>query len=175
MDEELLSLPTRRRLYEAVRRNPGVGARQLQRAAGTGWGETVYHLDRLTAAGLLDRERAVHQDHYYVRSVPGADRPLLSVCRSPSARRLLLALLERPGATVPELGGATGLSPGRLSVHLRRLVATGVLSAGRRGRYRTFAVVDPDRVVRVLTSYRESFADAWVERLLETWAELFRT
>ena len=54
MDEELLSLPTRRRLYEAVRRHPGVGARQLQRAAGTGWGETVYHLDRLTAAGLLD-------------------------------------------------------------------------------------------------------------------------
>lgn len=174
MDEDLLALDTRRRLYEAVRHSPGIGARELQRSVGTGWGETVYHLERLTKAGLLDRERGAHQDRYYARGVPLGERQLLSVCRSPSARRLLLTLLERPGATVPDLVATTGLSGGRLSVHLRRLVATDVVRTGRSGRLRTFEVVDPARVVRVLIAYRASFTDGWVERALETWGELFR-
>ncbi|HYA10588.1 MAG TPA: winged helix-turn-helix transcriptional regulator [Thermoplasmata archaeon] len=174
MDDDLLALPTRRRLYEAVRRSPGLGAREAQRAAGAGWGETVYHLDRLTEANLLHRESSGHQDHYFVAAVPLADRGLIRLARSRSARRLLVALLEAPGSTVPELAERTGLSAGRLSVHLGRLVETAVVRTGRRARLRTFDLVDRDRVLRLLVSYRESLADEWVERLLETWSDLLR-
>jgi len=174
MEEDLLTLPTRRRVYDAVRRSPGIGAREVQRAAGTGWGETVYHLDRLSQANLLHRERSEHQDHYFASEVPLGDRALLRLTRSPSARRLLVALLETPGATVPELTERTGLSSGRLSVHLGRLSGTGLLTTGRRDRFRTFEVGDRDRVVRLLVTYRESLTDEWVERLLATWSELLR-
>jgi predicted transcriptional regulator len=174
MDEDLLALPTRRRLYDVVRRSPGIGAREVQRAAGTGWGETVYHLERLTQALLLHRERSGHQDHYFIAEVPLADRGLLRVARSASARRLLVALLEVPSATVPDLTAATGLSPGRISVHLGRLDEMGILRTGRRDRWRTFEVADRERAIRLLVSYRESFADEWVERMLETWADLLR-
>lgn len=174
MEEDLLSLETRRRLYDVVRSTPGIGAREAQRAAGTGWGETVYHLDRLTEAGLLQREKAGHQDHYFVASVPLGDRRLLRITRSPSARRLLLALLEGNSSTVPDLTSRTGLSSGRLSVHLRRLIETGVVRTGRQGRLRTFEVVDRSGVLRLLSTYRSGLADEWVERLLDTWSELFR-
>ncbi len=174
MEEDLLTLSTRRLLYDAVRSRPGIGAREVQRVAGTGWGETVYHLDRLTDAGLLHRERAAHQDHYFIASVPLSDRRLLRFVRSVSARHLLVALLEVPGATVPDLSERTGLSAGRLSVHLGRLLENGMLETGHRGRMRTFTVVDPARVIRLLTTYRESLSDRWVEGLLETWSELFR-
>jgi predicted transcriptional regulator len=175
MDEDLLALPTRRRLYETVRRTPGIGAREAQRGAGTGWGETVYHLDRLTEAHLLQRERAGHQDHYFVAAVPLGDRSLLRLARSTSARRILVALVEAPGATVPELSERTGLSAGRLSVHLGRFAELHLLTTSRRGRLRTFEIADRDRVMRLLVTYREGLADAWVERLLETWSELIRT
>jgi predicted transcriptional regulator len=174
MDEDLLALPTRRRLYDVVRRSPGIGAREVQREADTGWGETVYHLERLTEANLLHRERAGHQDHYFVAAVPLGDRALLRLTRSPTAHRLLVALLEVPGATVPDLTARTGLSPGRISVHLGRLAHLGLLRTGRRDRYRTFEVGDRERVLRLLISYRESLADEWVERLLATWSELLR-
>lgn len=173
-EEDLLALTTRRELYEAVRRFPGIGAREAQRIAGTGWGETVYHLDRLTDAGVLHRERAGHQDHYFAPSVPLADRRLLRLVRSLSARHLLVALLEAPRSTVPALVERTGLSPGRLSVHLGRILESGVARTGRDGRYRTFELVDPDQVIRLLLTYRESLADQWVERVLATWSELFR-
>jgi predicted transcriptional regulator len=175
MDEDLLALPTRRRVYDAVRRSPGIGAREVQREANTGWGETVYHLDRLTEAHLLHRERSGHQDHYFVAAVPLGDRGLLRLTRSPSARRLLVALLETPDSTVPDLTSRTGLSAGRISVHIGRMARLGLLRTGRRDRFRTFEVGDRERVLRLLVSYRESLADEWVERLLETWSELLRT
>jgi len=174
MEDDPLALATRRRIYDAVRQAPGIGAREVQRVAGTGWGETTYHLDRLTTAGLVHREPSTFQDHYYVAEVPLADRKLLGLTRSPSARRLLVVLLEAGEATVPDLTARTNLSEGRVSIHLRRLVATGVIVTGRRGRWRTFRVADQDRVVRLLVTYREGLADEWVERLLETWADLFR-
>ena len=52
---------------------------------------------------------------------------------------------------------------------------TGIVTTGRQGRFRTFEVVERDRAIRLLITYRSSIADAWVERLLETWSELFRT
>ena len=174
MEEELLALPTRRRLYDAVRRAPGLGAREAQRAAGAAWGETVYHLERLTSGGLLHRERSGHQDHYFVAEVPLGDRSLLRLARSASARRVLVALLYRPGSTVPDLVAASALSEGRLSVHLRRFMEVGLLRTGRAGRLRTFEVSDRDRVLRLLVTYREGLADEWVERLLSTWSEIVR-
>jgi predicted transcriptional regulator len=174
MEEDPLALATRRRIYEAVRRAPGVGAREVQRAAATGWGETTYHLDRLTDSGLIHRERSSVQDHYFVAEVPLADRRLLGLTRSSSARLLLVSLLDKGESTVPELTERTHLSEGRLSVHLRRLIETGVVRTGRRGRWRTFDVNERDRVIRLLVTYREGFADQWVERMLETWSDLFR-
>lgn len=175
MEEDLLALPTRRRLYDVVRRSPGIGAREVQRQASTGWGETVYHLDRLTQAHLLQRERSGHQDHYFVAAVPLADRGLLRLTRSPSARKLLLALLEEPNRTVPDLTQRTGLSAGRVSVHLSRLMELGLLRTGRVERFRTFEIEDRERVMRLLVSYREGLADEWVERLLATWSDLLRS
>jgi predicted transcriptional regulator len=174
MEEDLLTLDTRRRLYEAVRRAPGSGAREVQRAAGTAWGETVYHLDRLTEAGLLLREHGDHQDHYFVSTIPLADRQLLRLTQSVSARRLLVALLEAPDRTIPDLVERTTLSPGRLSVHLHRYLETGIVRSGRKGRLRTFDVVDRERAIRLLIAYRAGPADEWIERLLASWADLFR-
>ncbi len=174
MEEDLLTLPTRRRVYEAVRTVPGGAAREVQRRAGTAWGETVYHLERLTDGGLIVREKGGHQDHYFVAELAPLDRRLLRLARSPSARRVVVTLLDVPGRTVPELAEATGLSPSRLSVHLGRLYESGALLTGRRGRLRTFELRERERMIRLLVTYREGLADAWVEGTLATWSDLFR-
>jgi predicted transcriptional regulator len=174
MEDDLLALETRRRIYTVVTRSPGLGSREIQRQTGMAWGETTYHLDRLVTAGLVHREQGGHQDYYFAATVPLGDRTLLRLARSEASRRVLGALLTASDVTVPELQERTGLSPGRLSIHLRRFLETGLVQAGRRERFRTFNVVDRDRVVRLLVAYRSGFADGWVDRLLETWSEVFR-
>ncbi|MGA7861900.1 MAG: winged helix-turn-helix transcriptional regulator [Thermoplasmata archaeon] len=174
MEDDLLALETRRRIYTVVVRSPGLGSREIQRQTGMAWGETTYHLDRLVTAGLVHREQGGHQDYYFAATVPLGDRTLLRLARSEASRRVLGALLTVSDVTVPELQERTGLSPGRLSIHLRRFLETGLVQSGRRERFRTFSIVDRDRVVRLLVAYRSGFADGWVDRLLETWSEVFR-
>jgi predicted transcriptional regulator len=174
MEDDLLALETRRRIYGVVAQSPGLGSREIQRQTGMAWGETTYHLDRLVTAGLVHREQGGHQDYYFAATVPLGDRTLLRLVRSDAPRRVLGALLTASNLTVPELQEQTGLSPGRLSIHLRRFLQTGLLQAGRRERFRTFMITDRDRVIRILVAYRSGFADGWVDRLLETWSEVFR-
>ena len=174
MEDDLLALESRRRIYAVVLQSPGLGSREIQRQTGMAWGETTYHLDRLVTAGLVHREPGGHQDFYFAATVPLGDRTLLRLARFDASRRVLSALLKDSDLTVPELGERTGLSAGRLSIHLRRFLETGLVESGRRERFRTFRIVDRERVMRILIAYRTSYADGWVDRLLETWSEVFR-
>jgi predicted ArsR family transcriptional regulator len=85
----LLHEPTRRRLYEYVRRSHGpVGRDEAAAAAGVSRGLAAFHLDRLARGGLLDAEyRRVAG-----RSGPGAGRP--AKLYRPSARRVGVNLPE---------------------------------------------------------------------------------
>ncbi|MCI4345820.1 MAG: winged helix-turn-helix transcriptional regulator [Thermoplasmata archaeon] len=173
MGEDPLALETRRRLYAAVERTPGLSAREIQRSAGTAWGETAYHLERLAVSGLLHRERGSHQDFYFCATLPLGDRTLLRVARSAASRRILVTLLESPDLTLAEIAARCELSLSRGSIHVRRLLATGIVSSGRREQLRTFVVADPPRIARILVAYRENYADRWVDRLIATFGEMF--
>ena len=173
MPADPLALETRRRLFDVVRTTPGLSAREIQRGAGTGWGETVYHLERLEESGLLQRERGGHQDFYFAASVPLGERTLLRLARSAAVRRILVTVLDRPGRTLPEIAEGTAMSLSRASIHLRRLLDTGVVASGQRDRWRTFSVVEPERVARLLVLYRAGFQDDWIDRLSGAWADLF--
>lgn len=174
MEDDLLALESRRRIYTIVAGSPGLGSREIQRQADMAWGETTYHLNRLVSAGLVHREPGGHQDFYFASTVPLGDRTLLRLARAEACRRVLGALLTESDLTVPELQDRTKLSAGRLSIHLRRFLETRLVESGRRERFRTFRIVDRDRVIRILVAYRGSYADGWVDRLLETWSEVFR-
>ena len=174
MEDDLLALETRRRIYTIVVGSPGLGSREIQRLANMAWGETTYHLDRLVSAGLVHRESGGHQDFYFAATVPLGDRTLLRLARAEASRRVLGALLTEADLTVPELEERTALSAGRLSIHLRRFLETGLVESGRRERFRTFRIADRGRVIRILVAYRRSYADGWVDRLMETWSEVFR-
>lgn len=173
MEEDPLALETRKRLYEVARASPGRSAREIQRAAGTAWGETTYHLERLERSGLLHRERGPHQDFYFPATVPLGERTLLRQARSEAVRRILVELLRGAELTLPEVAERSGVSLSRSSIHLRRLMEVGLVRTGRRGRLRTFSPSDAERTARILVAYRAGYADAWVDRLMAAWGELF--
>ncbi len=173
MEEDPLALETRRRLYLLILQNPGTSARDAQRGAEMAWGETAYHLERLEQGGLIHRERGGRQDFYFASSVPLGDRTLLRLARSPTVRRMLVTLLRDRISSFQGLRDRTGLSPSRISVHLHRLLELGIVDSARRDQQRIYSIRDEERIVRLLITYRESYADGWVEKLVDTWSELF--
>ncbi|HEV2519948.1 MAG TPA: winged helix-turn-helix transcriptional regulator [Thermoplasmata archaeon] len=172
--DDLLDQPTRRRIYEVVGEHPGASAREVQRLSGLAWGETAYHLDQLTRAGAVRRERGGRRDYYFRPQVAWEDRKLLRSLRSATQRRLLIALTARPGLTSGELSHEVGLSLSTTSFHLRALLAGGAVEAYRDGNLRRYRPTHPQRLAQLLGLYRESFRDRIVDRFVETWSALLR-
>lgn len=173
MAEDPLALETRRRIYDVVVASPGLSAREVQRAAGTAWGETTYHLQKLEDGHHVHRERGAHQDFFFASDVPLGKRTLLRIGRSRAARRILVVLLEEPDLTLEEIAREAALSVPRISVHLRRLLELGVVEVRRRERWRTFRITDRSRVGEILTEQSAVYQDTYVDRLVNTWSELF--
>ena len=170
--EPLLEQPTRRRIFEVVRAHPGSSAREIQRLAGLGWGETAYHLDQLTRAGLLRRERGGHRDFYFPGPMTWEERRILQALRRPAPRRILVALVDRPDRTLAEIASAAGLSLSTASFHLRHLLAASVVEGYPDGNLRRYRAAQPEQVRKLLQEYRTSLSDSWVDRFVEAWSGL---
>jgi len=168
--DDLLAQPTRRRIFDVVSKHPGASGRDVQRLAGLAWGETAYHLEQLTDAGLLRRERGGRRDYYFAAAMTWEDRRLFQALRSPTQRRLLLLLSESPDLTLAELRERLQLSLSTTSFHVRQLLASSAIEGNRAGNLRRYRAVRPQRVAELLRGYQESFEDRLVDRFVEAWS-----
>ncbi len=171
--DDLLAQPTRRQIFDAVSTHPGASAREVQRLAGLGWGETAYHLEQLTSAGLLRRERGARRDYYFPATMTWEDRRLFQALRSPAQRTLLLLLSGAPGLSLSELKERSGFSLSTTSFHVRQLIDRAVVEQFRDGNLRRYRAVRPMRIAELVRGYRGSFEDRLVDRFVETWSGLF--
>lgn len=165
----LLDLEMRRRLASLVQAYPGLHVREAARQLATSTALVEYHLGLLSEAGLVD----VRRDDRYARMYPVAgprpdkhEQRLLALLRERMALRIMLYLLDLGEPTKHgELANALGLGKSKLSFHLRKLEAAGLVAKGADG---SFAVLQPRRVQRLLWTYQptpdllEEFADAWL-------------
>ena len=162
----------RRRIMGAVRGNPGVHMRELQRIVDMPTGLLKFHLDALERSGELTSQK----DRYYRRYFPGGtltgqERLLLACLRQSNPRLIVVRLMEMGEAPHKRLMEATGLKASTLSFYLKDMEDKGVVVKERRGRVSVYRVVDRDVILRVLRSYRPSFLDVLVDRFLQTWFE----
>ncbi len=170
--DEVLRLETRQRIFDAVSRNPGISARDVQRQVGLGWGETAYHLERMANAGVLRRERAPNRDFYFASEITWDDRKCLVFLRGKSSRRVLLALLEDPGRSPLELAERLNISKSTIYFHLTRLVQGGLVLSEIDNVTRRYRVAHPEQARRLLGTYRENFREELVSRFAEVWGPL---
>ena len=85
-----------------------------------------------------------------------AEKTTLAALRHEVPRRLILALLDRPGLAHKDLRARAGVAGSTLSFHLQRLVASGAIERNEEARYR---VADPEAARRALVDHAESFDD----------------
>jgi DNA-binding transcriptional ArsR family regulator len=165
----LLDLEMRRRLAGLVAAYPGLHVREAARQLNTSMALVEYHLALLLDAGLVETRR----DDRYVRIYPvtgprptGAERDLLALLRERLPLSVTLFLLDR-GEPVKhgEVADALRLGKSKLSFHLRKLEAAGIVAKTVHGE---FVVLQPKRVQRLLWTYqptpdlRQEFADVWL-------------
>lgn len=161
----------RKRVYDAVRRYPGIHLRALQRNLGISAALAQYHVKRLEEAGFLEsREQGAYVRWYPTSkgksaAVVAEDMPILGLLREEVPLHIALLLLDFGPLSHGDLVARVGVAKSTVSYHLAKLAEAGIVErepAGTRVR-----LSERDRIYRLLLAYtptpdlRDAFADLW--------------
>jgi len=150
-------------VLEAVRANPGVHLRELERLTALPFGTLRHHVAALERRGEVRSEQDLRFRRYYVTGLAPSQRAAALAMRSRPLRRILAHLLDHAPARHRDLVAALGIPPSSLSTYLRRLVQLGLLrDVGAEG----FAPTDLAPLRAALASVQPTPLDRLVDAAL---------
>lgn len=154
---DILSVASRRRIYECVTTHAGAHLRDVARRCTMPLGTSLYHLDYLETAGLIVSRRDGRYKRYFAAHAIGRrEKEVLSLLRHDAPRRLIEALLARGPSTQRELCDAVGVSRSTVSFHLNRLVVDQVVTRTPRRPEATYEVTEIAFTRDLLSRFSES-------------------
>ncbi|MFQ5871211.1 MAG: winged helix-turn-helix transcriptional regulator [Candidatus Geothermarchaeales archaeon] len=162
---------TRKRVHDFIVENPGTHLREIGRRLGMSMGHLRHHLDFLERSGLIVSKKERYYRRYFAIEFKANGHELLSAVRQRNPRRIVLHLLNNPGATHKEMMAELGFLPSTLSLYLNDLVRKGVVERVKRGKQNEYRVKEEAKVLKAILIYRESFIDRLVNRALEIYRE----
>lgn len=128
--KEALKNPQRAMLYGYVRATPGCHLKQLSDEFGMKSSSILWHVRKLESADLVRSERANGYRVFYpveggveLRRVSRA----LTALQNQNGRRVFGHIESHPGASAPQISRSTGIHPGTVRWHLRKLRDFGLL------------------------------------------------
>jgi predicted transcriptional regulator len=161
----------RQRVYDAVRRYPGIHLREIERQTGISAPLAQYHLRKLADDGFVEHHEQGGYARYYPTAkgksarVTEADMPLVGLLREEVPLHVALLLLDRGPMTHTEIVEAAGVAKSTVSYHLAKLAEAGIVE--RVSNDTRLHLADRERVYRLLLAYRptpgllDTFADLW--------------
>ena len=99
------------------------------------------------------------------------DTELMSLLRQESVRRIVLFLMKRRRATLPQISKEVSLSASTTSFHMQKLVQSEMIVQKNYGKKTYFSLKDKDRILELLLTYKKSFLDEVVDNFVDLWEE----
>lgn len=161
----------RQRVYDAVRRFPGIHLRELERQIGESAALCHYHVEKLIEEGFVDADEQGGYLRFFptakgkAASVTARDRVWLGLLRENVPLHIVLVLLDEGPLAHSEIVGKVGVAKSTTSYHLGKLADGGIVE--REPGSKKLRLVDRERTYRLLLTYRptptliEAFADLW--------------
>jgi len=168
--EKVLELDKRRTVFEIVRKNEGCHFREIERRSGLAHGTLKYHLGFLVRHGLVMEKKDGKNVRYFSEEISGGDVEIISLLRQKGTRQIVLYLAENKYGTHGELVDFVKLSPATISWHLGKLIDRKVVKRELIGKRISYRLDYPrDKLVKTLITFKESFFDSLVDRVVEMW------
>ncbi len=165
-------LETRKRVYDFVVNNPGVHLREVERLTNLPLGVVRYHLDRLQREDLIFAQEDRYFKRFFPRGrIPNVPTEYFAVLRQESLRKIVLHLVNNPGASHAAIMEALALPASTLSTYLSYLLRRQILRRERSGKENLYFVINEEAVIKVLLVYRPNFLDKLVDNALILYME----
>ena len=174
MIDPILEIETRRRIFEAVCKFPGIHMRELSREVGMQKNLVDYHLEylekndvvRAESDGQFKRYFPLQASEHAGALVSASDKATVMMMRQPVPFRVVVLLARRGCMAHKDLAKELRKSPSTLSHHLEKLQRAGVVSPNPDGR--GYVLADEKRIARILLSFNpmpsllaNGFLDIW--------------
>lgn len=156
---DILSVASRRRIFECVKEHPGAHLRETARRCELPLGTTLYHLDYLEANGLIVARRDGRYKRFFAsHSMGRREKELVSILRHNAPRRIMYVLLQRGPSTQREMCKAIGVSRSTLSFHVNRLVVEGAVLRQDGRPEHLYSVAEPELARDLLSRFEASLS-----------------
>lgn len=180
MGEEALELETRKKIYDTVKRFPGLHLRELSRQLGLSVPLVDYHLNFLEKYGIVAGISDEQYKRFYPKDPLGAEQKtdvlsadekrIIALLRQRIPLQIVLFILKQGNAQHKEMVPFMGVSPSTLSHHLNKLQRRGILVKTAAGDERGYRLANEAQIARLLLHYEpppgtlvDSFAEIWEE------------
>jgi predicted transcriptional regulator len=125
---------TRRRILDAVRKNPSINRNELADILGVHWNAIRYQVKQLDDDGHIHLEEVGWEKELFLPSVPLEHRRLISTLRDPDRSLIFDAILNQPGISSTDLQRQLEWGKKRTLTHLTHLQEHGLVA--KRGLHR---------------------------------------
>ena len=173
MDDDVLELENRRKIYQLLTKYPGMYLREMEKKLGLAVGVLEYNLNYMEKKDILMAEKEGNRKRYFVREgFSFADKGAVGLLRQEIPRRIVIHLMLNPGASFQDVLAQFKISKSTLSFHMKKLTEANVVGSEKDGRSTNYRVLDPDNTARVILTYKASFLDSVVDRFAEVWGDM---
>lgn len=165
----------RKRVYDAVRRYPGIHLREIERQTKVSAPLAQYHLRKLADEAFVEaREQGGYTRFYPTEKgksarVVEADLPALALLREEVPLHIALLLLDLGPLAHGDLTEKAGVAKSTLSYHLAKLAEAGLVE--RAPGTAAVRLVDRERVYRLLLAYNPT--PDLTDRFASLWEDLY--
>jgi len=159
-------------VFNYVQSMPGSHLREISRRLGFKLGHLRYHLNVLEKKGLIISVRNGYYKRYFTKKQ--MDVGLIGIffaLRQKNTRRIVLHLLNHPDATHKDLLKVFDFPSSTLSLYLNNLIKKKVVERIQHGRENRYKIINEEKVIDVLKTYKGTFVDKFVDRALEIYEE----
>ena len=173
MEEDVLELENRRKIYQLVSKFPGMYLREIEKELGLAIGVLEYNLSYLERAEILTVEREGNRKRYFVgEDISFGDKTTIGIMRQEIPRRIVIHLMLNPKASFQDVLAQFNISKSTLSFHMKKLTEANIVGSEKEGRSSFYSVIDPENTARVILTYKASFLDSVVDRFAEVWGDM---
>ena len=168
-DKKVLELDARRKIYDIVRESAGCHFREIERRSNLSTGSVKYHLDYLAKHGLIKQVKEGNNLRYFPRDFSSENKKLMGLLRQKSIRKILVFILLNNNCNHEQIVQFVKLSPSTVSWHLKKLEEANIIGSVRKGRKTFYNIANKEEIVKLLITYRASFLDSMVDRVIDMW------
>ena len=175
VENDVLNLDVRRKIYDHIRKSPGLHLRELARELNIPLSTLDYHLYYLKQRELINDRQDGRYTRYYVGGegdVGVKEREIISILRQSVTRSIVMFLMLNPNSSHRLVSDYIQLAPSTTTFHLNKLLKLEIVDRIQTGRETSYMVKDSERLSDLLITYRKTFFDESVDRFIETWMGL---